>query len=766
MNPASFLLLATTTLAAGGASPPPPVAPSVDFSSLPSSAIAQNKAPGGKPHPVQARLLLEHTAVAAGTTQRIGLHLLQQKNWHTYWKSPGDIGLPTDIIWQAPAGFTVGPHVYPVPQRFEAEGIVSFGYDDQVLLVSDLVVPAEAAPGRHEVKASASWLVCESSCIPGSADLTLPIEVVAAGTPPVDAPWAPLFAHFTSQHPVPIAASGLTVVSSLSVPAVHPNEPFRAEFLIKSANGPIHLPPGSAAWPTFTPIVAPDWMLATDNPIQITAVDGGVLVVVKGDALEPDPLPTNQQVGGLVQLQVGDSLVRTEVQAPLPWAAAGTAAAVSTPTPPAVVAPLVAAPAANGGLAMNLLFAFIGGLILNVMPCVLPVLTLKLYGLVEQADIAPRQRHTAAIAYSIGILASFWALAASIVVARVAFGIDLGWGSQFQYPPYVAGLATITFAFGLSLFGVFEIPAFGVETASGASTKEGAIGYFFTGVFATLLATPCSAPFLGTAVAFAFAAPTPELVAIFSSVGLGLAAPFAVVAFIPRLYSFMPKPGEWMDWFKQLLGFSLVATAIWLVGVLASQIGSDRTTWFLVFLLVIALACWIYGRWGGVLATRGQHAGALATALGVATGGGWFFLDLQYAEAVDCDRTPVAQTELSYESGVPWQDFSPAAVDATAGNTVFIDFTADWCLTCKVNEKTVLSTDTVRQAMKANRVVPLKGDWTVRDPVITEWLTRFGKAGVPFYVVIPADRTQAPIPLPEVITPEMVATALKAATPQ
>jgi thiol:disulfide interchange protein DsbD len=763
MTPATLVLLGQMALASGG-SPSHPPAPTVDFSTLPASADVQNKAPDGKLHPVRARLLLEQTALAAGSTQRIGLHLQQQKEWHTYWKSPGDIGLPTDITWKAPPGVSIAPHVYPVPERFEAEGIVSFGYQDQVLLMSDLAVPADLAPGRYEVHAAASWLVCQSSCIPGAAELTLPIEVVAAGTPVSDAPWAPLFGFFAAQHPLSAQEAGITVQPSLSVPALKANQPFRAEFLVKSEKGPIDLPAGGAAWPTFTPIVAPDWVLASENPIEIRGVDGGVLVVVRGEALEPDPLPVGQEIGGLFQLSIGGKTLPVEYVTPLAWAAADAPVAAAAAPPPAPVATVAAAaPEGAAGLAGNLLFAFIGGLILNVMPCVLPVLTLKLYGLVEQAEIAPRQRHIAAVAYTLGILASFWALAASVVIARVAFGIDLGWGSQFQYPPYVAALATLTFGFGLSLFGVFEIPAFGVETASGASTREGAVGYFFTGIFATLLATPCSAPFLGTAVAFAFSAPTPVLVAIFSCVALGLAAPFAIVAFIPRLYALMPKPGEWMDWFKQLLGFSLVATSIWLVGVLASQIGSGRTTWFMLFLLGVAIACWVYGRWGGVLSTRTQHAGALAVALGITAGAGWFFVDLQFAEAETCEAT-VAQTALDYDGEIPWQDFSPAAVDATAGNTVFVDFTADWCLTCKVNEKTVLSTDTVRDAMRTHRVVPLKGDWTVRDPVITEWLARYGKAGVPFYLVIPADRSKAPIPLPEIITPEMVAGSLRTAS--
>ncbi len=431
-----------------------------------------------------------------------------------------------------------------------------------------------------------------------------------------------------------------------------------------------------------------------------------------------------------------------------------------TPAVAAVTAPVaLPAPAAADGLVWNLLMAFVGGLILNVMPCVLPVLTLKLYSLVEQSEITPRERHVSALAYGAGILASFLALAVALLVARSALGIEVGWGTQFQYPGYVAALATLVFGFGLSLFGVFEIPAFGAATASDASSKEGVVGYFFTGVFATLLATPCSAPFLGTAVGFAFAAPPLVLMAIFSSVALGLAAPFLLVAFIPAFYKLMPKPGEWMDWFKQLLGFSLMATTVWLVHVLNAQIGYARGTWFLVFLLCVGISCWIYGRWGGVLSDRRQHAIALTAALLLTAASAGYFLDLEQEAAASCD-TAVSTAGLDFEHEIPWQPFSNSAVDSLAGKPVFVDFTAEWCFTCKVNEQTVLDTDAVRTAMQEGGVVPLKADWTKRDPVITEWLGRYGKAGVPFYLVIPADRSKAPIPLAEVITQNDVTEAL------
>jgi len=751
--------------ASGTASPPPPPPPAVAFDSVPASADVQRTGADGKPHPVRARLLAEHDPVAAGSTVRVGVHLTQQPGWHTYWRSPGDIGLPTEVVWTLPAGAAMGPLQFPIPQRFELDGLVSFGYDDQVLLVSELTLPADLAPGDYALAGKATWLVCQSSCIPGEAELSLPLHVTAAGTPPAQTPQAPLFAHYAAQHPAP--ADALDITFAVSQDVVRGNDKFDAAFFVKPKQGPLGELP-KTTWPTFTPILGANWMLSADKPTEIHAQDGGVLIVLHGEAFAADPLPTAEPIGGLVQLEVDGKWIRAEVLRTLPFGAEG---ATVTPTPSPLLAATAAAPPAaaapppvadTGGMLWNLLLAFVGGLILNVMPCVLPVLTLKLYSLVEQADITPKERHTAAVAYSVGILVSFWALAASVVGARVVLGVDLGWGSQFQYPGYVAALTTLVFGFGLSLFGVYEIPAFGVATAADASGREGVVGYFFTGVFATLLATPCSAPFLGTAVAFAFSAPTLQLVAIFSSIGLGLAAPFLVIAFIPQLFAWMPRPGEWMDWFKQVLGFSLVATTIWLVDVLGAQIGPDRQTWFLVYLMCVAIAAWIYGRWGGVLSDRRQHALALAAAAATIGLAGWRFVDLSFAEAPDCDTT-VERDGLSFAEEIPWQPFSAAAVDTLAGTPVFVDFTADWCVTCKVNERTVLETATVRDAMAQAGVVPLKADWTVRDPEITEWLQRFGKAGVPFYLVIPADRSRPMVALPEVVTPDLVAQAVSAA---
>ena len=754
--------------AADNTSPPPPTPPVVDLSGLPASADIQSTHADGETHPVRARLLLDQTAVAPGDEAQIGLLLTQMEGWHTYWKSPGDIGQPTEITWSLPDSVQIDPHQYPIPQRFEEKGQISFGYEDQVLLISTLRVDPEAKAGEVELKATASWLVCKSSCIPGEATLSIPLTIDGDGE---DTPYTPLFNHYTKQHPTDLlSVQNLAAEHAFSVEAVQANQPFRVAFRWTATEGAtLNVPEGDALWPTFTPIAySYDWM--ANSTTRVATDDGSVLVVIEGETFEPDPLPTQDQIGGLLQVEVDGVWVRTELTVPLTWAAADATPATSTSplwslvdgteTPETPAEPAQAE--AESSLLLTLFWAFLGGLLLNIMPCVLPVLTLKLYSLIEQTDITAAEQRTAGVGYTTGILFSFWVLAAAVIVLRSAFGLEVDWGFQFQYPPYVAGLAVLVFAFGLSLMGVFEIPALGANTAANASSKEGVAGYFFTGMFATLLATPCSAPFLGTAVAVAFSAPTPVLFAVFTMVGVGLAFPFLIIAFVPGLYRFLPRPGAWMEGFKQLLGFTLIATTVWLAGVLASQIGTPNTIRFHYFLVFVALGCWIFGRMVGGGTTLKRLLLALSLGIGVPALAGYAILDLAMAPPEQCDDGSLDEN-LAFEESIPWQPFSEERVSALAGQTVFIDFTAEWCLTCKANEAGILETQTVRQAMAEMEVVPLKADWTRRDPVITEWMRRFKKAGVPFYVILPANTEAEPIVLPEVITTDSVVTALTTA---
>lgn len=775
------LAFLATALAAGTAvlAPGTTALPTADFAGLAESADVQPLDLEGEPHQVRARLLIDQDVVHAGDTVRVGVHLEQKEHWHTYWHSPGEVGKPTEIEWTLPGGTVSSERVHAAPAYFEYEGIKSYGYDDQALHHIAITLPADLEPGMIELGAHASWLVCEVQCIPGEAELLLPVEVVEADIESEDTPWYPLFDAAEASFPIaPADAKALFVESALSVDVVRPDDEFTLAMRVVTTDPDAEIVREHGVWPLFTPIATPGWMLMEQRVSD--GEDGSIRIELDGYALENEDgsLPTDQAAGGLFQVKVGDEWVRTEIFVDVPFVERDSPVVASTSplftegdglteagtdgggdgagtaTPPAEAA-------AGLGVLGALGLALVGGVLLNVMPCVLPVLTLKLYGLVEQGNITNAERRKAGNWYTLGILASFGALALVIIVLQQFFDFQAGWGFQFQYPPYVIGLATIVFAFGLSLFGVFEIPAFGETAMSDASDKEGAMGYFLTGAFATLLATPCSAPFLGTGIGFAFSLPSWMLFLFFLVAGFGLALPFLLVAWIPALYRFMPQPGAWMETFKQFLGFTLMATTVWLVDVLAAQTGTDGAFGVLVYLTVVALACWIFGRWGGLGATARNRAIAGTIALLLSAGAGWKFLVTETQAAQDCDDGTLVQVDdFDFSHEIPWQPFTEERVAAYDGNVVFIDFTAEWCLTCKVNERNVLETEKVRSAMAERGIVPVKADWTNRDDVITAWLQRYGKAGVPFYLVVPADQSRENIALPEVITPDIVIEAL------
>lgn len=755
-----------TAFAAGVSLPPPgwvapPEIPSNPGRDLDGVAKRPENQPG-KPHQVHARLVMDRETVQAGDTVRVGLHLEQDENWHTYWKSPGDIGLPTEINWRTPPGVTVGPYEYPVPHKFEFQGIISYGYEDEVLLFSEMTFPSDMAAGTYTIGLDANWLVCEVSCIPGSVTLeNTEVTVTGIGTgEAASSRFAPLFDHAASFHPGGLPA-GVEISGKVDPPEVGFEKPFTVTLDVKH---PADVNTDATGWPFFVPIAGDQWMIL-ETAFEKT--EGGTRIIMKGETFAPEEVPVNDQVGGLFQIQSGEGWARHEFSVPLKWSKPAVAASAEGGTPAVEEAPVVPAVDAKtegeeASFAVMLLMAFFGGMLLNIMPCVLPVLSLKIYSLVEQQDTGVRDRQRAGLGYTIGVLLSFLALGGTVIIMRSVLGLEVGWGYQFQAPEYVIALATLVFVFGLSLFGVFEVPAFGASSMSAAQTKEGMAGHILTGAFATLLATPCSAPFLGTGMGFAFTLPSWGILIFFGVAGLGLAMPFLLIAYVPAMARFLPKPGAWMETFKQFMGFTLMATTVWLIDVLAAQTGTAGASGFLGFLLVVSLGCWVVGRWGGLVATDGAKIRSLLIAVGLSIFGGMQFLVTDFAEPEQVDDGTIV-TELDFSEEVPWQPFTEDRVAALAGQPVFVDFTADWCLSCKANEKTVLASESVRSAMKANGVVPLKADWTRRDAVITKWLQRYGKAGVPFYLMIPADPTREHIALPEIITPGIVIDAFERA---
>jgi suppressor for copper-sensitivity B len=415
----------------------------------------------------------------------------------------------------------------------------------------------------------------------------------------------------------------------------------------------------------------------------------------------------------------------------------------------AASAPAAAPRPAGRGLAAILLFGLLGGLILNAMPCVLPVLSLKVFGLVRAAGLGRREVTSGALATAAGILVSFWALAGAAIAAKAA-GSAVGWGVQFQRPGFVAFLAVVILLFTLNLWGLFEIQLPGrLAMAAGGGAREGLGGHFASGLFATLMATPCSAPFLGTAVGFALAREAFEVLAVFTAIGVGMALPYLLLAFAPGAARWLPKPGAWMETLKGVMGFLLAGAMIWLLYVLGNQIAPERLALVEGVLLAVGLATWLASRSSlGSLSRRAWGTLAIVAGLGaiaVAAGGG----------------APARATTIAGDpGGIAWRPWDPAEAErlAAAGTPVFLDITADWCVTCKVNERLVLETPEVRAALAAHGVVAMKGDWTHRDDAIGEFLASHGRYGIPFYMVYRPGRE--PNVLPELITKDLVISSL------
>jgi thiol:disulfide interchange protein len=410
-------------------------------------------------------------------------------------------------------------------------------------------------------------------------------------------------------------------------------------------------------------------------------------------------------------------------------------------------------------LAMMLLFAYVGGLILNIMPCVLPVLSIKALGLVQQAEEGRRAVLLHGIAYTVGVLVSFGVMA-GLVIGLQSTGKLVGWGFQLQSPLFVAILGALTFGFGLSLFGVFEVAMPGVSKLDQvAASKHGAGGSFVSGVFAVILATPCTAPFMAPALGFAMSQPPTVLFLFLEVIGLGLATPFLLLGIFPAWVKLVPKPGAWMETFKSLMGFLLVATTIWLIDILGHQVTMEAVVEYLVFLMVLALAAWGYGHWGDLMRPQKTRISAFVVAIGMVALGGQTLLTLEKRQAG-------GQT-VAKAGEIQWKDFASNDVlaMAKAGRTVFVDFTAEWCVTCKVYERTVIETDEIKAAFAKSCVETVKADYTNEGEEITKWLKKYNRPGVPMYLLIPAGKPEGVITLPDLLTKSAILDGLKRSGP-
>jgi thiol:disulfide interchange protein DsbD len=670
---------------------------------------------GDGPH-VKVELIAETGSAVPGEKLQLALVQHIDKGWHTYWINPGDAGLPTTIDWTLPEGFAADPIQWPVPKRIVYGELVSYGYENEVLLPVTIDVPANAAPGKNiTLSGHANWLVCSEVCIPEESDISLTLPVTA-GPARLDTRRKDAFAAARAAMPI---ANPFDATASATDDAVT-----------------LHVATGDAS--KLTDIVffpGDDGVTDNDTPPRVEAGRDGVTVTFKRGAKKPEPLHT---LNGVLTFRDGsagapDSRQAIAISAPVTASAGGAAVRL--------------------GLIEAVLLALLGGVVLNLMPCVLPVLSLKAMSLVAHAKSAPREVRLQGLAYGAGVLISFGLVAGALIGLRAAGG-EIGWGFQLQSPVFVTLMIYVLFAVGLSLSGVFTVGDGIVGVGGSLAGREGYAGSFFTGALATLVATPCTAPFMAAAIGFAITQPWYVSLIIFESIGLGLALPYLLLAFSPGARRFLPKPGAWMDGLKHFLAFPVYGTAVWLAFVLTSESGSFGIAAALAGLVLIAFAAWLYES-VRLSEGRGRWVGLAASALAVVAA-------LALLRIPGETASPQSSASTGVESGISWQPFTPAKLAElrSAGKPVFIDFTADWCITCKVNERTALTSPEVKQAFDAQGIIALRGDWTRQDKDITRVLEANGRGGVPLYLYYPKSGGEAVV-LPQILTVGGVVRALQ-----
>jgi thiol:disulfide interchange protein/DsbC/DsbD-like thiol-disulfide interchange protein len=728
------------------------VVSTVAWAEPPASAVATGAPDQGNPR-VEAALLVDVSQVKPGDTFRVGVRFRMDPGWYIYWKNPGDSGLSTEVTWDTP-GTTVGELRWPFPSTFRTPDgfIVTHGYKEEVLLFAQARASEQAAGGLT-LSAAVDALACEERCIP--AELVLTRSVPVGAETRWDAEAVAAFDASQARVPLPSESSGLEVALALDAQRLKAGQPFTGTLTLSARDGqPL-------------PAVEPDFFVAERihgiARVALTPEAAGRFRLEGATAPQAPAEPP--RLTGVLRLGTARTGYRAlEVDVPLaPIESAPGAAPVAAkgpPLPPAQIlppvtaatvgAPAAAAPSLSLGLA--LLFAFLGGMILNLMPCVFPVLALKAYGFTRLAQEDRRHVGGHALAYTGGIVGSMLALAGVVLAVR-AGGHGVGWGFQFQEPLFVAGVSAVLVAFALNLFGVFHVGTDGTALAGKVDGSRGLVRSAGEGVLAVVLATPCSAPMMGAAVGFAFAAGPGTVLAIFTALGLGLALPFCALVLVPGLAKRLPRPGAWMERAKQLLGFALLGTAVWLVWVMGGLAGVDGMGRLLAFLVAVGVGAWLYGLTQVAGGTRRLVGVAAVLAVLVTTGGFTLRFD-EVAPAARASTVAAAQ---------PWDEAAVAAALA-AGQPVFIDFTADWCLTCKFNERTVLARDEVRAAFARHQVAFFVADWTRRDERISAKLAEHGRAGVPLYLVISPSAPDRPEVLPELLTAGMVVQAVERAS--
>lgn len=670
---------------------------------------------------VRVTVVSEMSEVAPGETVWIAMHQDIYPGWHTYWLNAGDAGAAPTLTWHLPEGYEVGALNFPPPERIPYVDLMNFGYSDEVVLPMELSVPETARVGDVvTLEADARWLVCEEICIPEDGKVSLRVRIGDANQR--DDIWAPIIDDARASLPVPAPFETDFSLTETSV-----------ELLLKSPDLGLAFHSGTLQEASFFPLeegliehVAAQKFVVTDEGLRLSLPRG----------YETNDYPSISGLFVFSQDLEDGTLTNA-------FFFDGTKVASLAPPQSSGVA----------GIIQAIILAFLGGIILNIMPCVFPVLFLKALAFMKHADKEASALRREGLSYASGVVVSFALLGATLLVLR-AGGEAIGWGFQLQTPAIVGGLAFLLFAVGLSLSGVFTIGSSIAGVGSGLAEARGQWGSFFTGVLATVVATPCTAPFMGAAIGFALTHSVAAALLVFIFLGAGMALPFLVLAFFPALARRLPKPGQWMERVKQVLAFPMYGAAAWLAWVFALQTNPNALFALLLGMVLLGFGLWAFevtrtakGSWPHI----GKGAALLAL-LGV------LIILMQIKTPVmDASATPVDVT-----GGLSYEPFSEARVEAltNTGQPVFVNFTAAWCISCLANEKLVFRSDEVRQAFEDKEITYLKADWTGRDPNITRALARFDRAGVPLYLYYSGEPGSAPQILPQILTVGIMLDAL------
>lgn len=664
---------------------------------------------------VVAQLISNQSAIAPGEPFTLGLKFTIDPTWHTYWINPGPAGMPTEVQLDLPEGFTSGPLQFPVPKRFVTDygsDIIEagFGYEDSVIHPVTITPPSDLATGDPiTITANATWLMCDpSSCVPGKATLTITLPVAEEAAKSDDDTIIAFYEEKLPKNtdwPLSFDLTNGKATITLEVPAEELPE-----------NAELHLHPYKNF--IFDQLSVPEVTRESDS---VTFVfDSNKHLTAVPETFEALLVAETETGKTGFRVTYGETEVPTVTEE-----------VVADQVEPVAASEPESLPFGGGFLGI-LLAAFLGGMILNIMPCVFPVISLKVLSFVGQAGEDRKKVFAHSLMFTLGVLIFFWILTAALLIVRATAG-EVGWGEQLQQPAFVIGLIFVMILVALNLFGVFEVGTSLTGVGGDLTNKSGYSGSFWSGALAVLLATPCTAPLMAPAITFALSQSAPVTILVFTSLGLGMAAPYFLFAAFPKLLDILPAPGAWMETFKQFMGFPMLAVAVWLTGVLSKQLSVSGLQWSLAAVVLLAMAGWVLGRYTGFdrqpsVRLKGRIAALLV-----------FLASLGLAWDSSKKRAPASSIDI----------VDVIKSKQAEGKNVFVDFTAEWCVTCKVNERTTIKTEKVKTAFEENNVELVIADWTNQDPAITRLLKEHGRAGVPFYVLYPSDSSASPITLPD-----------------